>query len=89
MKIICNICGIEKEIDSNLTPKEKEILKFIKNFQKDHSISPSFREIMKGVGLGSTSNVDRYLYNLSKKSFIYLEEGKHRSIKIIKELADG
>jgi SOS-response transcriptional repressor LexA len=44
---------------------------------------------MKGVGLGSTSNVDRYLYNLSKKSFIYLEEGKHRSIKIIKELADG
>tara|TARA_R100000808_G_scaffold1307_3_gene6094 strand:- start:7356 stop:7625 length:270 start_codon:yes stop_codon:yes gene_type:complete len=89
MKIICNICGIEKEIDSNLTPKEKEILKFIKNFQKEYSISPSFREIMKGVGLGSTSNVDRYLYNLSKKSFIYLEEGKHRSIKIIKEIADG
>ena len=88
IKIKCNICGIEKEIDSNLTPKEKEILKFIKNFQKEYSISPSFREIMKGVGLGSTSNVDRYLYNLSKKSFIYLEEGKHRSIKIIKEISD-
>ena len=43
MKIICNICGIEKEIDSNLTPKEKENLKFIKNFQKEYSISPSFR----------------------------------------------
>lgn len=86
MKIKCNICGIVKEITSNLTPKEKEILNYIKDYQQEYYLSPSFREIMKGVGLKSTSNVDRYLYNLSKKSFIYLEEGKHRSIKIIKEL---
>lgn len=86
VSIKCNICGIVKEIDSFLTPKEKEILKFIKNYQEENCLSPSFREIMKGVNLNSTSNVDRYLYKLEKKSFIYLELGKHRSIKIIKEI---
>jgi len=85
-EIICNLCGETKDVPINLTPKEKEILKYIINYQKECHLSPSFREIMKGVGLNSTSNIDRYLYNLTKKKFIILEEGKHRSIRILKEI---
>ena len=66
-----------------LTKKQLLLLDFIKEFTETHSYSPSYREIMAGVGLKSVSAVAEHINNLVEKGVIKKTAGSARSLELI------
>ncbi len=64
------------------TPKQQEILDFIKGFILDRGYPPSIREICEGVNLKSTSSVFVHLEGLEKKGYIKRDSSKTRAVEI-------
>lgn len=63
-----------------LTPKQKKLLEFIKDFIKQKGYSPSYREIAKELKINSTSTIHHYIQSLKQKG--YLEAySKPRTLK--------
>jgi len=89
MIIKCSICNEDKEIKESLTFKEIKVLQFIINYIKKNNISPSIRDIAKGLNLKSVSNIDRYVYRLQDKNYIAKTPYIKRSIVILKEIICG
>lgn len=67
-----------------LTPKQKEILKFIEDFIETHSYPPTVREIGQGVNLTSSSSVYAQLNKLETKGYIKKNAVKSRGISLVK-----
>ncbi len=63
-----------------LTDKEKEIYEFIIDYRSIHHVSPSLREIGKGVSLYSTSTVSYHINKMVEKGFLTMCPGKANSI---------
>ena len=72
-------------MENSLTPKQKEILNYIKNVFRDRGYPPSVREICSAVNLKSTSTVHSHLNTLEKKGFIKRDPTKPRAIEILDE----
>lgn len=72
---------------STLTKKQKQILDFIHEFQRDHGYSPSYREIASRFGLSSVATVFQHVKNLEKRGFVTISENEARSIEIIESQA--
>lgn len=68
-----------------LTPKQKEILKFIEEFIETNSYPPTVREIGKGVKLSSSSSVYSQLNNLEAKGYIKKNAVTSRGISLVKQ----
>jgi repressor LexA len=68
----------------NLTPKQKEIYNFIVTWQTEKHYTPSYFEIMKGIGSKSKSSVARHLEELEYRGYIHKPHTKHRDIRILK-----
>ncbi len=66
-----------------LTDRQREILTFIGEFQKNLKRPPAVREIGDAVGLSSPCTVYRHLETLEKRGFIKRERGKARAIEIV------
>ena len=66
-----------------LTKKQLLLLDFIKDFTENHNYSPSYREIMAGVGLKSVSAVAEHVSNLVEKGVIKKTPGSARSLELI------
>ena len=66
-----------------LTKKQTLILDFISEFSKGNDFSPSYREIMKGVGLSSVSAVAEHIDNLVAKGVLKKTPGAARSLEVI------
>lgn len=64
--------------------KEKSILCFIEDFLERHGYSPNFREIAWEFNC-STSTVHKVLHALKDEGLVDFEDGKYRTIKIIKQ----
>ncbi len=64
-----------------ITSKEKEILKFIKNFIKEKGFSPSIREIASFFNI-APKNAHKYINNLEKKGYIKKAKNISRGISI-------
>lgn len=54
----------------DITKRQKEILRYIKDFMIAHGTTPSIREIGKGVGLYSTSTVHGHFQRLVESGYI-------------------
>lgn len=67
----------------NLTPRQHECLDFIKAFQAENEFSPSYREIMAGVGRKSCSEVHRLVTGLCERGAITRIPAHSRSIEIV------
>ena len=65
-----------------LTKKQLALLNFIEEFTKENSYSPSYREIMSGLGLSSVSAVAEHIDNLVDKGVIKKVPGAARSLEI-------
>lgn len=50
-----------------LTPRQRRILQFVRDFYRDHGYGPAYREIAEAVGLASTSSVAYQVRQLEKK----------------------
>ena len=66
-----------------ITPKQKEILEYIKKELLNRGYPPSVREIGEAVELRSTSSVFAHLEKLEKNGYIRRDPTKPRAIEII------
>lgn len=66
-----------------LTKKQKLILDFIVDFTRENDYSPSYREIMSGMGLSSVSSVAEHIDNLVGLGAIKKVPGAARSLEVI------
>lgn len=48
----------------------ERIHEFISDYRKERGFSPSYREIMRGVGIGSTSTVQKRLMRMQSLGMI-------------------
>ena len=66
-----------------ITPKQQEILNFMKSQILAKGYPPSVREICEAVNLRSTSSVHAHLETLEKNGYIRRDSSKTRAIEII------
>ena len=66
-----------------ISPKQKEILEFIKDQILTRGFPPSVRDICEAVHLKSTSSVHSHLETLEKNGYIRRDPTKPRAIEIL------
>jgi len=65
------------------TNKQREVLRFIRNFMAHNDKSPTFREISDVVGV-TVGAIQERLNLLKQKGLVTWTPGEHRSLKLIK-----
>ena len=70
-------------MSEKLTKKQKQIVDYISAFLKENNYSPSYREIMSGLGLSSVSAVAEHVDNLVTKGVLKKTPGAARSLEVI------
>ena len=68
--------------NGKITPKQQEILDFIKSEILNRGFPPSVRDICEAVHLKSTSSVHAHLESLEKNGYIHRDPTKPRAIEI-------
>ena len=77
-----------KWLDKNmLTPKQLKLLKYLKNYFKEHEYMPIFEEMKVYMNIKSKSGVHHMLGAIEWKGYIKRIPASPRAIKIIKEVA--
>ena len=66
-----------------LTRKQLAVLNFIRDYTEENGNSPSYREIMEGLGLTSVSAVAEHIDNLIEKKALKKTPGEARSLQIL------
>lgn len=70
-------------MEADLTLKQAEILKVIKDNLRQKGYPPSVREIGQAVGLSSSSTVHGYLRKLEKMGYLRRDPTKPRAIEVL------
>ena len=71
--------------NGKITPKQQEILEYIKSQILTRGFPPAVREICDAVHLKSTSSVHSHLETLEKNGYIHRDPTKPRAIEILDE----
>ena len=71
------------------TKKQKELLEYIEGFIAEHGYSPSYREIMNGVGYTSVATVALHVNNLIKRGHLVKRDNAARSLEPTKAVQDA
>jgi repressor LexA len=71
-----------------LTEKQEKVLQFIVRFVRENNISPTVREIMKGMGLSSPRPVQDHLKILQRKGYLSVKNSISRGIRLSRQLMD-
>ena len=66
-----------------LTKKQLAVLNFLQDFTEENGYSPSYREIMTGLGLSSVSAVAEHIDNLVEKGVLKKVPGAARTLEIL------
>ena len=66
-----------------LTKKQLAVLNYLQDFTEENGYSPSYREIMAGLGLTSVSAVAEHIENLVSKGVLKKVPGAARSLEIL------
>lgn len=67
---------------TGLTPLQDRALGFIRGYIAEHGLSPSYTEIMGGLGLASKSSAHRLVHGLARRGLIEIAEHS-RSIRLL------
>ena len=70
-------------MSEKLTKKQKQIVEFISTFIKENNYSPSYREIMTGLGLSSVSAVAEHVDNLISKGVLRKTPNAAISLEVV------
>ena len=65
------------------TKKQQELLSFIDEFIKQHGYSPSYREIMSGLGYTSVATVSLHINSLISRGHLQKRDRSARSLEVI------
>ena len=69
-----------------LTERQRDILEFIRQFQKDNGgVAPTHREICDHVGFSSYGTVYKHLSLLEKKGLIRRDWNQKRGVEVVEE----
>ncbi len=63
--------------------KQKELLDYIEAFIAEHGYSPSYREIMKGLGYNSVATVALHVNSLLKRGHLNKRDHSARSLEVV------
>lgn len=63
-----------------MTPRQKELLTFIRDYVDSKGVAPSVQEMTDQLGLASKSNAHRILNWLLSHGYIVRRAGTHRNI---------
>lgn len=66
-----------------LTKKQQQILDYLREFQDTHEYSPTYREIMAALNIGSVSTIAERIDNLTNLGVIKKTPGAARSLELI------
>lgn len=66
-----------------ITKKQQAVLDFLQDYTEEKGVSPSYREIMAGLGLTSVSAVAEHIDNLVAKGALVKKPGEARSLEIL------
>jgi repressor LexA len=73
------------ELPGELTDRQREVVSTIEDFRGKHGYSPSVRDMMKSLGIGSTNGIVCHLKALAKKGAIVWDTGTARSIRVLRQ----
>lgn len=73
-------------MDFKLTPRQQEILDFIRNTRDVLGAPPTRTEICNAFGFASPNAAEEHLKALAKKGAIVLESGTARGIRLVEQL---
>jgi repressor LexA len=79
------VIGME-EMAMKLTPRQQEILEFIKSTLEVLGAPPTRAEISRAFGFASPNAAEDHLKALAKKGAIILEPGSARGIRLVEQL---
>lgn len=65
------------------TKKQRELLEFLEKFTHEHGYSPSYREIMTGLGYNSVATVALHIGNLVKRGHVVKRDHSARSLEVV------
>ena len=68
-----------------LTERQRDILNFIRDFQKERGVAPTHREICDHFGLSSYGTVYKHLSLLEKKGLIRRDWNQKRGVEVVEE----
>ena len=66
-----------------LTERQRDILNFIREFQKEHDVTPTHREICDHFGFSSYGTVYKHLSLLEKKGLIRRDWNQKRGVELV------
>ncbi len=69
-----------------LTPRQQEILDFIRNHQETLGLPPTRAEIARAFGFASVNAAEDHVKALAKKGLLWLEHGSARGIRLVEQL---
>lgn len=71
-----------------LTERQRDILNFIKEFQKERGVAPTHREICDQFGFSSYGTVYKHLSLLEKKGLIRRDWNQKRGVELVEKPED-
>lgn len=71
---------------SYLTERQKAILEFIAEYQQQHGISPTHREIREEFGYSSFGTVYKHLKLLQEKGFLQRDWNQKRGLELVRAI---
>ena len=72
-----------------LTERQRDILNFIRDFQKERGVAPTHREICDHFGFSSYGTVYKHLSLLQKKGLIRRDWNQKRGVELVEQPEDA
>jgi len=79
--------GLWEKPKVELTPKQKAVVDFIREFRRMKGYPPTFRDIADGLGLRYHSSAQKYIRTLSEKGALTFNSHTSRSIVLCEDQA--
>lgn len=73
----------------DLTPRQRELFQWIRDFIAEHHFAPTLREQAEGIKVKSPAPVQSLLGALRERGYVDWKKGKARSIQILKNFDIG
>jgi SOS-response transcriptional repressor LexA len=68
------------------TKKQRELLDYIEQFIGEHGYSPSYREIMNGLGYTSVATVSLHVTSLIRRGHLRKRDRSARSLEVVRDV---
>jgi repressor LexA len=66
-----------------LTPRQLQVLEFIRSYIAEHTYSPTYQEIGSALGINSKSMIHHIIRRLADRGAIIRLPGRARSITVV------